>query len=85
MDDSCPEGWWTNLLYINNLYSGPDPQSGPALNKFGCLGYTWYLANDTQFYVLSPILLITLILYAFRNTRALLYILVQYCASIAYC
>ena len=64
VDDSCPEGWWTNLLYINNLYSGPDPQTGPALNKFGCLGYTWYLANDTQFYILSPILLITLVLYA---------------------
>ncbi|KAL6045273.1 Nose resistant to fluoxetine protein 6 [Balamuthia mandrillaris] len=48
-DPNCEETWWANLLYIQNLY--------PA--KFGdsCMGWTWYLANDMQFYVLSPLVL----------------------------
>lgn len=81
VDDSCPGGWWTNLLYINNLYSGPDPQTGPVLNTFGCLGYTWYLANDTQFYILSPILLVTLLLCA----SSLLSELRSVTCSVLYC
>ena len=48
----CHKYWWTNLLYINNFY--------PV--KFGdqCMGWTWYLANDMQFFVISPLLLIPL-------------------------
>ena len=48
----CQKYWWTNLFYINNFY--------PV--KFGdeCMGWTWYLANDMQFFVISPLLLIPL-------------------------
>ena len=58
VEDGCPTGWWTNLLYINNFYTGP--QENPSQR---CLGFTWYLANDMQFYILSPIVLIALLLY----------------------
>ena len=46
----CDKYWWTNLLYINNLHPW----------KFGeeCIGWTWYLANDMQFYVISPLIII---------------------------
>ena len=46
----CDKYWWTNLLYINNLHPW----------KFGeeCIGWTWYLANDMQFFVISPLIII---------------------------
>ena len=53
--DSCKPYWWTNLLYINNFY----PYYG-SLND-GCMPWTWYLANDMQFYLfLSPIVILLL-------------------------
>jgi peptidoglycan/LPS O-acetylase OafA/YrhL len=51
MTNSCNKYWWTNLLYINNFY--------PSLLE-SCAGWTWYLANDMQFYIISPIMLIPL-------------------------
>lgn len=48
----CPKYWWTNLLYINNFY--------PVSGAYMCIGWVWYLANDMQFYVISPIILIPL-------------------------
>lgn len=48
--DECKDTWWTNLLYINNLVRS---------DKM-CMGWSWYLANDMQFYVLSPVMLIPL-------------------------
>ncbi|OWF42953.1 nose resistant to fluoxetine protein 6-like [Mizuhopecten yessoensis] len=48
----CEDTWWRNLLYINNMYD------------FGgmCMSWSWYLANDMQFFVLSPLMLIPLYL-----------------------
>lgn len=46
---SCSSYWWTNLLYINNLY--------PSGLGDECYAWGWYLANDMQFYILSPIFL----------------------------
>ena len=52
--DQCKHYWWSNLLYINNLY--PDYGS-PS----GCMAWTWYLANDMQFYVfIAPLVLFLL-------------------------
>nr|XP_006823298.1 PREDICTED: nose resistant to fluoxetine protein 6-like [Saccoglossus kowalevskii] len=48
----CEKYWWSTLLYINNFY--PDSLTEE------CLGWTWYLSNDWQFYVISPIILIPL-------------------------
>lgn len=39
--------WWTNLIYINNLY--PYGEEGGLR---GCAGWTWYLANDFQYYIM---------------------------------
>lgn len=46
---TCGKYWWTNLLYINNFHPN-------SLTK-ECLGWSWYLANDMQFYIISPLLL----------------------------
>ncbi|XP_037300821.1 nose resistant to fluoxetine protein 6 [Manduca sexta] len=45
---TCDKWWWRNLLYINNLY----PQ------REMCMVWSWYMANDTQFYVVGIILLL---------------------------
>ncbi|KAK3592290.1 hypothetical protein CHS0354_032680 [Potamilus streckersoni] len=48
--EMCKESWWTNILYVNNLVK---------TDKL-CMGWAWYLANDMQFYILSPLILIPL-------------------------
>lgn len=48
----CSKYWWTNLLYINNLY--------PWKVQDECVGWAWYLANDMQFYIISPLVLVPL-------------------------
>jgi peptidoglycan/LPS O-acetylase OafA/YrhL len=50
--DACEKYWWTNLLYINNLY--------PWIMNDQCMAWTWYLANDMQFFVLAPLIIIPL-------------------------
>lgn len=49
---NCEKYWWTNFLYINNFY--------PTKPDDVCMGWTWYLANDMQFYIISPLFLIPL-------------------------
>jgi len=48
---ACRKGWWQNLIYLNNLLR---TDSGM------CVGWTWYLANDFQFYVFAPAILFPL-------------------------
>lgn len=45
---TCSKFWWRNILYVNNFY---------PLNEI-CLMWSWYLANDFQFYVIAIVLLI---------------------------
>ena len=47
--ENCREYGWRNILYINNFFERGD-----------CLGQTWYLANDMQFYILSPIIFLSI-------------------------
>ncbi|XP_071492065.1 nose resistant to fluoxetine protein 6-like [Diadema antillarum] len=47
-DPGCERYWWTNILYINNFFE----------NK--CMDWVWYLANEMQFYIISPFILILL-------------------------
>ncbi|ETN58494.1 hypothetical protein AND_009900 [Anopheles darlingi] len=44
---TCDRFWWRNILYINNWFT------------FGemCMIWSWYLANDMQFYVIAIVLL----------------------------
>ncbi|CAC5380351.1 unnamed protein product [Mytilus coruscus] len=46
----CKDTWWWNLLYINNFKSVAEE----------CFAHAWYLANDMQFYVISPPILLAL-------------------------
>lgn len=45
---TCDLYWWRNLLYINNLFT----------QREMCMVWSWYMANDTQFYVVGIILLL---------------------------
>ncbi|KAG8225219.1 hypothetical protein J437_LFUL012694 [Ladona fulva] len=45
---NCAKYWWRNALYINSLF----PRSEM------CMLWSWYMANDTQFYALGIILLL---------------------------
>ncbi|XP_073972514.1 O-acyltransferase like protein [Rhodnius prolixus] len=45
---NCPKYWWRNMLYINTLFPVQDM----------CMLWSWYLADDTQFYVLGALILI---------------------------
>ena len=47
---NCKSYWWTNLLYINNFY--------PWKMNDECIGWTWYLSNDMQFYIFAPLIII---------------------------
>ena len=48
----CTKYWWTNLLYINNLY--------PTNTGKSCISWVWYLANDMQFFVVAPLMIVPL-------------------------
>ncbi|XP_071495105.1 O-acyltransferase like protein-like [Diadema antillarum] len=50
----CRRYWWTHLLYFNNLL--PFPGSVDE----SCMGWSWYLANDMQFFIISPLILVIL-------------------------
>jgi len=56
--DLCVDTWWTNMLYINNFY--------PSSSGRQCLGWSWYLANDMQFYILTPFI----VLLYYKSRRA---------------
>uniref|UniRef100_A0A1I7U0N3 NRF domain-containing protein n=1 Tax=Caenorhabditis tropicalis TaxID=1561998 RepID=A0A1I7U0N3_9PELO len=47
--DACKTTWWQNLIYINNFP-----------NEITCYPPTWYLAADTQLYLVAPLVLIGL-------------------------
>ncbi|XP_046817971.1 nose resistant to fluoxetine protein 6-like isoform X1 [Vespa crabro] len=45
---NCDKFWWRNALYLNSLYP----------RKEMCMLWSWYMSNDTQFYVLGILLLL---------------------------
>ena len=49
LDIDCEKYWWTNMLFINNFLPNGDGNL--------CLPQSWYLANDMQFFILTPPLL----------------------------
>uniref|UniRef100_A0A5S6R5D4 NRF domain-containing protein n=1 Tax=Trichuris muris TaxID=70415 RepID=A0A5S6R5D4_TRIMR len=46
--DNCAASWWTNVLYVNNFFHLNNP----------CMSWTWYLAADMQYFILSAPLLV---------------------------
>ncbi|XP_052271263.1 nose resistant to fluoxetine protein 6-like [Dreissena polymorpha] len=72
--EQCRNYWWSNLLYINNLY--------PNYGQDGCFAWAWYLANDMQFYIaLSPWVIILLHRYRKRGIAFCLFLIVSSIAS----
>uniref|UniRef100_A0A1I7SXM4 NRF domain-containing protein n=1 Tax=Caenorhabditis tropicalis TaxID=1561998 RepID=A0A1I7SXM4_9PELO len=53
---ACQKYWWQNLLYINNFDKSDSNQDS------ACYGISWYLAVDTQLYLVAPVILIALYL-----------------------
>lgn len=50
---NCYKTWWGNLFYVNNFFNlNPGEEM--------CMGWSWYLAVDMQFYIFAPILLVLL-------------------------
>lgn len=47
-DINCPNYWWRNLFYIQNLY---------PLNDM-CMTWSWFLAADFQCFCLTSLLLV---------------------------
>ncbi|CAH1967120.1 unnamed protein product [Acanthoscelides obtectus] len=58
---NCPNYWWRNVLYINTLFPVDEM----------CMLWSWYLSDDTQFYVIGAIMLI-LATSHFKSAAALL-------------
>ena len=54
----CKDIWWTNILYVNNFV----PKKADKM----CIGQSWYLANDMQFFVIAPLFIVLL----FKNHLA---------------
>ncbi len=48
-ESPCYGNWYYNLLFINNFVKNKETDGY-------CLGWSWYLANDFQLYLLVPIL-----------------------------
>lgn len=49
INDECHDYWWTNLLFLNNFI--------PDGNGSRCMAWTWYLSNDIQFFLITPVIL----------------------------
>jgi peptidoglycan/LPS O-acetylase OafA/YrhL len=45
---TCGKYWWRNILYINNWFPKDEI----------CMIWSWFLANDMQFYVMGTLLLV---------------------------
>lgn len=50
MTGDCTNSWYTTLLFFNNF----TPIFNPTKN---CVIVSWYLANDMQFFIISPVIL----------------------------
>jgi peptidoglycan/LPS O-acetylase OafA/YrhL len=48
MSKPCIDEWWKTLLYIANLWD----------KTWVCVAHAWYLSNDMQFYVISPLFIL---------------------------
>ncbi|XP_015175156.1 PREDICTED: nose resistant to fluoxetine protein 6 isoform X2 [Polistes dominula] len=46
--ETCRKYWWRNLLYIQNLFNSQEM----------CMSWSWYLADDMQFFVIISFLLL---------------------------
>ncbi|XP_036140702.1 nose resistant to fluoxetine protein 6 isoform X3 [Monomorium pharaonis] len=57
----CAKYWWRNLLYINNFF-GIDAM---------CMSWSWYLADEMQFYIITVAILILSTMYFYAAVMIL--------------
>lgn len=69
--ENCKSYGWTVLLYINIYYS---------LDKLTCFGWTWYLANDMQMFLILPWVLV---LYRASKLAGTIFIVLLFAANFA--
>ena len=62
-ENNCGKHWWSSLLFINTLV--------PWDTNTMCISWFWYLANDFQFFLISPI-----IIFAYCKNKYIGYILI---------
>ncbi|XP_071532647.1 O-acyltransferase like protein-like [Panulirus ornatus] len=55
----CEKTWWRDILFINNFVNEP---ISPEIAG-DCLGQCWYLAVDTQLYLVAPLIILPLYFY----------------------
>eukprot|EP00752_Nemacystus_decipiens_P006535 g5886.t1 len=48
----CDRFWWSNVTYINNLVPWHEGETKE------CFYHAWYLADDMQFYMVSPVFIV---------------------------
>ncbi|XP_055644145.1 O-acyltransferase like protein-like [Toxorhynchites rutilus septentrionalis] len=71
---TCPKYWWRNIMYINTLF--PVEQM--------CMLWSWYLADDTQFYIIGAIILIIAVRHFKFAAGMLLLFMISSWATTAY-
>ncbi|KAI4479390.1 hypothetical protein M0804_011175 [Polistes exclamans] len=74
---NCEQFWWRNALYLNSLYP----------RKEMCMLWSWYMSNDTQFYVLGILLLLLSVKYKKLAISLVIFLIVSSCFttfSVAY-
>ncbi|XP_046549706.1 O-acyltransferase like protein-like [Haliotis rubra] len=49
--NQCKDHWWANVFFFSNFYKADEM----------CMSWTFFLVNDTQFYLISPLILIPLV------------------------
>lgn len=70
---ACNKYWWSHVLFFNNFY--------PFTHDEQCMGWTWYLPNDMQFFLILPPLVY--LLYRYRIIGILSIGLIMICSFVA--
>ncbi|KAL7289343.1 hypothetical protein TKK_0016711 [Trichogramma kaykai] len=68
---TCEQFWWRNALYVNSLYPRTEM----------CMLWSWYMANDMQFYVLGILLLLLSVKYFRAVAFTILAVMVSSCLT----
>ncbi|KAJ6620116.1 Nose resistant to fluoxetine protein 6, partial [Pseudolycoriella hygida] len=71
---NCPQYWWRNVLYINTLFPVEDM----------CMLWSWYLSDDTQFYVIGAVILIIAVRHFKVASSLLLFFMLSSWATTGY-
>ncbi|XP_076053963.1 nose resistant to fluoxetine protein 6-like [Oratosquilla oratoria] len=67
-NEICHDNWWKDILYVNNYITFHEDNK-----MLDCLPQSWYLAVDTQLFLVAPLLLLPLHFYP-RIGQGFLYV-----------